>query len=241
MDVYDDGGTQSYNGLLLSAQKRLSNNFSTSVNYTWSHCIGDFTQGGGTPNVGSGYLDPSNRRFDRGNCVADRRHIFNLTAVAETPKFAGNMTRMLLTGWKVSGIYRASSGAPLSITTNIDRQLSGVAGQRVNQVLTDIYQNRDGLNYFNPAAFALPAVGGLGNMGRFNAFGPGFFQIDTAVSRAFKIRESQTLEVRGEAFNLTNSLRRANPATISNVTNTFGQVLAAGDPRIMQFALKYVF
>ena len=53
--------------------------------------------------------------------------------------------------------------------------------------------------------------------------------------------EDLTLEVRGEAFNLTNSLRRGNPATVSNVANTFGQVLSAGDPRIMQFALKYVF
>jgi hypothetical protein len=246
VDVYDDGGTQSYHGMILSLQKRLSKGVSTSVNYTWSHCIGDFTQGGGIPNVGTGYLDPNNRRLDRGNCIADRRHLFNWTGVYETPRFENRVTRVALTGWRVSGLYRFSTGAPLTITTNLDRQLSGTGGQRVNILSPEPYGNRDGLvNYFNPAAFdatlSLPALGTIGNLGRFNLFGPPSFTIDTALSRVFRIKERQSIEVRGEAFNLTNSLRRFAPGTNVSAANTFNRILAAQDPRIMQFAIKYVF
>jgi hypothetical protein len=242
MDVYDDGGTQSYNGLLLSVQKRLSSHVSGGANYTWSHCIGDYSQGFTTPNVGSGYLDPNNRRMDRGNCAFDRRHIFNVTAVVETPRFSNTALRYAATDWKLAASYSMRSGPPLTIGTNLDRQLSGSGGQRVNQVLANPYGNTSTLNnFFNPAAFALPDMGTLGNAGRFAVFGPGFFELDAALSRGFRIRERQSVEVRAEAFNLTNSLRKAPPGATLNITNTFGQILAASDPRIMQFALKYVF
>jgi hypothetical protein len=60
------------------------------------------------------------------------------------------------------------------------------------------------------------------------------------VSRAFRFGETQRVEVRAEAFNVTNSLRMSNPSSGLN-SATFGQVTSAQDPRIMQFALKYVF
>ena len=52
------------------------------------------------------YQDPNNRRRDRGNCEIDQRHTFNLTAVAETPKFANRTLSLLGSGWRLSGIYR---------------------------------------------------------------------------------------------------------------------------------------
>src|SRR6185503_14020060 len=110
MDVYDDGGTQSYNGLILSLQKRLSRGLSTGVNYTWSHCIGDFTQGGGVPNVGSGFLDPNDRRRDRGNCAADRRHLLTWTGGYELPRWNNNLARAIFSDWRVAGLYRFTTG-----------------------------------------------------------------------------------------------------------------------------------
>ena len=62
-----------------------------------------------------------------------------------------------------------------------------------------------------------------------------------ALSREFKVKENQRFEVRGEAFNLLNSIRPQNPATSFAAGNTFGRVLNAYDPRIMQFAVKYLF
>ena len=152
----------------------------------------------------------------------------------------------MLSGWKLSGIYRRSSGAPLTITTNVDRQLSGTSGQRVNMLNTEPYGDTGSLNnYFSSTAFngttSLPALGTLGNLGKFSLFGPGFFQLDSAVSRVIRIRERQSVELRGEAFNLSNSFRRGNPGTNISTANTFNRILSAGDPRIMQFAVKYVF
>ena len=73
-----------------------------------------------------------------------------------------------------------------------------------------------------------------------NIRGPGTWQFDAALSRTFQVKEGQKLEFRAEAFNLTNSVRLADPDTVLN-SNTFGQIKTALDPRIMQFALKYVF
>jgi len=242
MDVYDDGGTQSYNGLILSLQKRLSSGLSTGVNYTWSHCIGDFTQGGGVPNVGTGLLDPNDRRLDRGNCAADRRHLLTWTAGYELPRWNNTIARAIFTGWRVAGLYRFTTGAPLTIGTNVDRQLSGVTGQRVNLVDTNPYGDRSSFNnYFNSNAFGLPGIGTLGNIGRFSVFGPSFFTLDTALSRAFRVHEGQSVEIRAEAFNLSNSVRRGNPGTNISAPNTFNRILSTADPRIMQFAVKYVF
>ena len=66
------------------------------------------------------------------------------------------------------------------------------------------------------------------------------WQFDTALSRLFRVRERQSVEVRAEAFNLLNSFR---PGVISAVLTdaNFGKVRTALDPRIMQFALKYIF
>jgi len=104
----------------------------------------------------------------------------------------------------------------------------------------------------NPAAFALPALGTMGNMGTFNLRGPDFWQFDMALSRVFRARENQNVEFRAEAFNVINGLRKGNPgATVATGaftstvvplnTSTFGQINTSGDARVMQFALKYVF
>jgi hypothetical protein len=240
VDQYTDGGTASYNGLILSVQRR-ARAITVNGNYTWSHCVGDFTQGGGTPGTGTGLLDPNNRRFDRGNCSTDRRHLANVTWVTETPQFANEALRTIATGWKLSGTYRVSSGQPLTLTTSLDRQLSGATGQRPFQQLQDPYCTEKTVNcWLNTAAFRQPDLGSLGNIGRFTVFGPGFWGIDAALSRAFRIKENRTLEIRAEAFNLTNSVRLNAPTTNTN-TNTFGQILSAQDPRIMQFAMKFVY
>jgi hypothetical protein len=232
------GGTQSYHGLLLSAQRRAARGVTVSGNYTLSHCIGD-SNGTATPG-NSSYKDPDNRRLDRGNCDSDRRHIFNLTAVAQTPRFASPTLRTVATGWRLSGLYRVSSGNWMTVVTGLDRQLSGQGTQRPNQVLDNAFGNKSLNNYLNPAAFAQPALGSLGNLGPRNIAAPKAWQFDMALSRVFRIGETQRLEARAEAFNVTNSLRPLNPNTTLS-SNIFGQITSSSEPRIMQFALKYVF
>src|SRR5207253_6729560 len=176
-------------------------------NYTWSHCItdpaGDQLAVSATPN--NGWTNPDNRRFDRGNCgnaATDRRHVFNLSAVAETPQFSNATLRAVGSGWRFSPIFKILSGGYLSVTTSTDVALNGIGGQRVNQILTDPYGDKSVKNYLNPKAFAQPAPGTLGNSGAGSIRGPGTWQFDAALSRTFQVHERQKLEFRAEAFNV---------------------------------------
>ena len=253
MTAFDDGGTQGYNGMLLDMRWRHGQNFALNANYTWSHCIG-LPAEASTYNPGQNYIHqpyqnngPDNRNLDIANCSFDRRQIFNTTMVNRSPRFANNALRMIASDWSFSTIYSARSGAPLTVTTGADTALNGftsngTSSQRPNQVLGSPYADRSSLtNYLNPAAFAIPAPGTYGSVGAFNIVGPGFWEWDEALSRQFQVREGQTLEFRAEAFNVTNSLRRGNPGISLGSANTFGRITSDVGPRIMQFALKYVF
>jgi hypothetical protein len=262
MDQYDDGGTASYNGLILAVQRRLSKGVSAQANYTWSHCIGDLAVGNSTGNFGTGLINPSNRRQDRGNCTSqeiggtfssDRRHIFNMTVVGEAPRFENRSARLLVTGWKLAVIYRYTSAQWLTLSLNSDRQLSAANANAQRPV--QLRQNSlcDAPNascWISPASFAFPAFGTISTMNRSNVPGPNFWQLDMALSRVFRFNERYTFEVRGEAFNLTNSFRAGVPSGLaagnSGVVTTlgspiFGTINSALDPRVMQFALKFVF
>ena len=246
----DPGGTQSYHGMVLTVQRRAADGLTVNGNYTWSHCIGpNASLEAMGPHVDNTYSNPFDRDFDRGDCDADRRHVLNLTAVAATPEFANPTLRAIASGWQLSGIYRLSSGSPLSIIAGGDPALSGVAFrggriQRANQVSDDVFDNKNAdpdSRYLNAAAFAQPAAGTLGTIGRNNIQGPGTWGLDMALSRAFQIGEGQELEFRAEAFNLTNSFRPMNPANELRTSRTFGQIRDSYDPRILQFALKFAF
>jgi hypothetical protein len=260
LDWMTDAGWQRYNGLLLSAQKRANNGLSATANYTLSKCegIAQSNTGGNPLNVGTGYTrpqsllnPPSNSdelfEMDKGPCSNSPTHIFNMTASAETPEFTNAAARILASGWRLSGIFRAQSGNPIRVTTGIDRSLDGVtpATQRVNQVLDDVYGAKTANNWLNPAAFAQPALGTHGNSPYNAYYGPVNKTIDLSLVRSFAVSSSQRIEARIEAFNALNWFRAPDPIT-SFSSPTFGQLIPtantpAGDPRIMQFAVKYVF
>ena len=129
----------------------------------------------------------------------------------------------------------------MTISSGLDRALNGEIGpQRANQVLGNPFADRNSLTYLNIKAFEQPTLGTIGNMRPGNILGPANWQFDLSLSRTFRFRESQKVEVRSEAFNVTNSLRRDDPTSTLN-SNTFGQVVSAKDARVMQFALKYIF
>ena len=109
--------------------------------------------------------------------------------------------------------------------------------------MTNIYKDSSGrprTQYLNPAAFALPALGTLGTAGRDIVHLPYYWQFDVALSRVFRFRESQSLEFRAEAYNVPNRFRPGD-MNLNFTSSQFGQILTALDPRIMQFALKYLF
>ena len=248
----DDQSTQNYHGMLLSVEARPTATISMQANYTLSKCVGPYATlyDAMAQSPSDTWRDPDNRDYDRGACDSDRRHVLNMMAVAETPQFAQPVVRLVASGWRLAGIYSRATGAPLSIFAGSDRALSGVGvgasnqpTQRANQVLDDPYGDRSGgplTSYLNPAAFALPVLGTLGNSARNSIRAPGTWSLDLALSRVFQVNDSHRLEFRTEAFNVTNSFRPGIPDTVLTNAN-FGVIRTALPPRILQFALKYLF
>ncbi|MBI4263577.1 MAG: TonB-dependent receptor [Acidobacteria bacterium] len=239
LDLHDDNGYQTYHGLMLTFQRRGAQ-VTFNGNYTLSRCTGTPTAAGAVPNAGQGYVDPLNIAHDEGNCDLNRTHLLNLTAGYETPELSNSAWRALLSGWRISGIFRASSGNWLNITVTGDPARTGFGAQRPNRVLDDPYGDKSANTFLNPAAFAQPALGTFGDLPRNAVEGPRHWTLDASLVRAFRFNAAQRLEVRVEAFNLLNRTQLGNPVTNLN-SPTFGRILSAGDPRIMQFAVKYAF
>jgi hypothetical protein len=129
------------------------------------------------------------------------------------------------------------------VTTGRDISLNGqrFQQQRVNQVSDEVYGDKTLANYLNRAAFALPALGTFGTHVRNSVRGPGRWGVDLALSRLIRLADRHEVEVRLEAFNLLNTFNWGNPNTNFSSGN-FGRITSmAGDPRIMQFGLKYGF
>ncbi|MBZ5675730.1 MAG: TonB-dependent receptor [Acidobacteriia bacterium] len=242
----DDGSTASYNAMLLSVQHRIASHFSVLANYTLSHCIsGPFS----SELDGAGYTNPGNRNYDRGNCVGiDHRHNANFSALQEAPRFSDKWMRALASDWRFSEIIRVQSGSFITVASGVDSALNGIGGQRANFIGGNPYANATCtasaqfcVPWLSPASFTTPVNGTYGNLGSANIQGPGSFQFDMSLVRSFAVRERQKVEIRAEAFNLLNHYRPGAPAASIGSLASFGQITAGGDPRIMQFAFKYIF
>jgi hypothetical protein len=237
----DDGGTANYHALFLSAQRRLSKGVSVLANYTWSHCISDVIDS----QIGSGGTSvtavPGNRRQYRSNCgTSDQRQVFNLSAVAQSPRFSNRALRMVASDWQLSPIVKLKSAVFFTVTSGVDSALSGQTGETPNLVGNPYPQGQNVNRWISAAGFGAAATGSYGNLGYNNIKGPGVFNMDVALSRTFPVWERKTLQFRAEAFNLPNHTNFSTPvATLSS--GTFGQIQAAGDPRIVQLAMKFVF
>ena len=231
----DDTGKSRYNGLLLSAQKRMSDNWSLLTNYTLSKCMTDPAT---TEITGSTIMNPDNPDADYSYCSSDRRHVWNVSAVFRAPTVSGGLGA-LISDWQIAPIVRVQSGNRSTVTTGTDVALTGMGNQRAVQILDDPYGAKTAANYLNPAAFAAPATGTYSSDKPFTILNPGRLTNDISVSRTFRIA-STSLQFRWEVFNVINHVNLDAPIVALNNAN-FGRVLTAGDPRIMQLALKYTF
>jgi hypothetical protein len=125
------------------------------------------------------------------------------------------------------------------VTTGVTG-FNGLA-DRVDQVSDNVYGDKTLLSYLNRAAFAPPAPGAFGNLPRNSIQGPKAWKADLAVSRLLSVAAGQQVEVRFEAFNLFNTFNWGLPILTLSSGN-FGRIQSmSGDPRILQFGIKYGF
>ncbi|HEV3483607.1 MAG TPA: TonB-dependent receptor [Candidatus Acidoferrales bacterium] len=263
----DPTGNANYNAMLLSAQHRLTHNFSILANWTYSHCLSDAET---TELTGPSYVIPGHRNLSYSNCDSDIRHTFNISFIGNSPKFSNRLLETVAGNWQFSTIITRRTGLYSSVTMGSnDIALSGITPQIAEQVSTNFYSAKKGsktpgpfdVNWLNNAAASgvvgawTTPVAGTGctvtvNGGVYacsrplTVEGPGLLGVDTSLERSFRIVENQSLVFRWEVFNLPNYVNLGTPNTsISSFKNpgTFGLITTAGSPRIMQFALKYIF
>jgi hypothetical protein len=253
MDTWYPYGTQLYNGLVSHVEKRLSRGLSGSATWTWSHCLGYYQGFNSKPEETA--TNPYNPLFDRGNCDSDRRHLVSISAVAQAPNLSNHFGHAVITGWQLAAIYRYSSGIPVSVQDGTDQELSAINHQRPNLLdPASVYSGNacGGCLYLNKAAFAPQPLGTVGNLGWNSISGPAYWDMDLALSREFRFTERQTIQVRADAFNISNSFvpslastagptSPAVPAFAALNSSQFAQILTGFPTRKIQFALKYTF
>jgi hypothetical protein len=172
-----------------------------------------------------------------------------------SPGLGGGFIKTLTKDWQAGIIWTARSGSPITPTTTGDFALTGLGNQRplivsgvdpylpADQRVQAATGSAQSIAYFNLAAFSPNTPGLWGNTPKGYLFGPGFWNVDVSFSRNLSLSSSKHIEIRIEAFNLFDHENWANPTVqIGSTALTNGRITnTAGDPRIMQFALKYAF
>jgi hypothetical protein len=237
---YESSGISSYNALQLSLNKRFSRGYTVLANYTYGKALDT-----GSLDTAGGWQNPMDLRSEKARSDNDIRQRFVTSFLWEVPSPQGRVSRAVIGGWQLNGIFTADTGTPVNVTSGRDTALIGTGTQRPNLVgnpYLDTGRPRSELleQYFNPAAFALPANGQFGNAGRNVLNGPGAYYFDASIFRSFALAEGMRLQFRWELFNALNHANLGNP--VSNISSpTVGRILSASSPRIMQFGLKLIY
>ena len=249
-------GNSSYNALEASI-RRTSGRAQFFFSYTYSKSLDDGS------NLGD-QIDPFDPNLLRGLSSFDMRQDFVASYTYSIPfERLFHATNRWTQGWSVSGITRFSTGFPITLMNPLDTSLIGTFGNGINNLTVDaldrlpgpldLNQNpRNGQPYFNTAIFQLPAddptVGNtifntIGNSGRRFFSGPGINNFDLTLQKNLKLTESKSFEFRVEAFNAFNHAQFYGPLSVDGNINdsTFGQVVSAAPPRLVQLAAKLNF
>jgi hypothetical protein len=227
---------------------RTSGRLQLFVSYTYSKSIDNAS------NLGD-QVDPFNPNLSRGLSAFDMRQDLVASYSYRLPieqVFRGG--NRWTEGWSISGLTRYGTGLPVTFYNYEDTSLLGTQGNGINNLAVDeleythgpldLNRNpRDGDPYFNTSLFSLPPLGSVGNSGRRLFSGPGIDNYDLTLQKTLKIDESKSLELRLEAFNEFNHAQFYGPASVDgNIGSaTFGNVVSAAPPRLLQVAVEFHF
>jgi hypothetical protein len=235
----------SYNAMMARLSRRMANNLSFNVNYTWSKVM-DLVD-----NDSDTIINPFNMRQNWGPAGYDQTHVFTTDFIYQMPKFnIASGLKPIVNGWELSGIIRMQSGMPFSVTSNGTTQ--GVdAGSPYPNVVGDPYAGQNKYRWVNPAAFQRAQDGEYGNFHRNALRMPAVRNMDANLVKNFQIREQMRVTFRFEVFNLFNhpqiwGLNTGFTAdnqggAISPTNKNFGTPSSFREARIVQLALRFAF
>ena len=157
----------------------------------------------------------------------------------------------VVSGWQINTITTLLSGFPFTPTIGSNRSGDGDTRNpdrpSLNPALTGPVVTGNPNQWFNPAAFLLPAAGTWGNLGRGVYQGPGLATVDFSLLKTTAIRERASLQFRAEVFNLLNHSNYGTP-NAAVFTSTGGVSPSAGlitttatNSRQIQLGLKLLF
>jgi Carboxypeptidase regulatory-like domain/TonB dependent receptor-like, beta-barrel len=234
-----------YDSMQVKLDRRFSNGLLWNNSYTLSRSK-DYVNDNGT--IGT----PANVALSYGLSDFDRTHSFVSSFVYELPflrKTTGAVGK-IFGGWQVAGIFVAQSGTPVDIRAAGASLRAPSNQQRPNlngtqRVIGDI---GPGKQYFDTSVYSAPAANTFGNMTR-NAGprGPAYVNLDASLVKRIKANDRYAIELRADAFNVTNSPHFANPgrdfgtATFGQVNSTLGPGDGASGPRLVRFGARVTF
>ncbi len=253
-------GGGSYHALQLTVRKRMSN-LTADFNYTIGRSV---DMGSRAENAGtySGFWqNPYNPSQSRAISDYDQRHIWNAFVVYNLPfgkgqKFGSGVNGFvdsLIGGWNISPTWQMATELPTSVgqtgvwPTNWNLNSRAVPKVGTPAPVPTKTKTMGPPNMFtDPAAarnyfeYALPGEAGPRNVLRQD----GTFNINLAIAKRIKMpfAESHSIQIRAEAYNLTNAVRFIDPNINMTAPATFGRYQTqANSPRQMQFAFRYDF
>jgi hypothetical protein len=217
-NVFQPFQTATYDSLQTRLDRQFGAGSTVRVIYTWAKAINWTDGAGGTLT----WNDPAAMYRNRAVAGYDRTHMFRAAWVYVVP-FSSNsrITRALLGGWQVNGIFSAYTGTPFTVAasgTSLNAPGNTQTADQIKPVVEKLGGVGRNVAFYDPLAFASVTEVRYGTSGRNILRGPGVVNLDAGLARNFSLTERWKLQFRAEAFNLSNTPHFANPSTnVSNV------------------------
>jgi hypothetical protein len=252
-----------YNALQASVRQRSWHGFEFLASYTFSKVMTNnlgYYGSGGVAAEGAYWMNAYEPEWNYGRAFADARHNFVFSANYELPfgkgmKWGsqwGGLLDGVLGGWKLSAIFQAHSGFPITVTDGRGSSLQAVRGnERPNCVGNPVPSNQGMTSdpsapadskWLDINAFAQAPSGTWGDCGIGVADAPGYNNVDLTLAKRFSVGGDRYLELRAEAFNALNHPNWGPPGRNIADPTTFGIITSTVNaPRVVEFALKFYF
>jgi hypothetical protein len=270
-------GSSSYNALELDLRRTLTRGLQLRGNYTFAKNLDDGSAWNTSVSANTpAYVSvPGLPRLDWGPAATDIRHLAAINGSYDLPignryalgKSFGPLANRAVSGFTLASIVSLQTGFPFSPQLGYNPTGSGDSR---NPIRPDADRNFTGPRYasgstanraaqfFNPAAFAAPAYGTVGNLGRDTLTGPGYADWDVSLAKTTLLSEGVRAEIRGEFFNVLNHTNLGTPnevvyssgptqGTAANQdaavveSPTAGVITTAATSRQIQISLKLLF
>ncbi len=254
-------GSSNYNSLQTKYEKLFSSGVNLIADYTWSRFLGY----GSDSNLFNslGYRAPFVKGFgmqgDYGNMDFQSVNVFHSGGGWQLPFGRGRrwmnhgaITDALLGGWNLQGIFTYQSGQPVTIGCSVTTDTASGCNSITNK--STIFKGAQNIHHwFNATAFSNPSAATAVGQADFSplgsapgqGYGPAFHRGDVGIQKLFRLPGTNVLEVRGEAFNLTNTPNFSQPGTLNPASTVFASITSTrdnpSDAREYQFAIKYLF